>query len=265
MNLALGVEYDGSAFHGFQRQSNAPSVQQALEEALARIADHPVRVAAAGRTDRGVHATGQVVSLQVAAERPLRAWWLGTNSHTPPQLKVRWARAVSPEFHARYSAVARRYQYLFYEAEASSPLLEPYAVRAACLDDDAMHAAAQTLLGEHDFSAFRAAGCQSLSAHRCVHRISVHRCGALVVMDITANAFLLHMVRNIAGVLQQVGSGVQSPDWVRALLLGRDRNLAGRTAPAHGLYFLGAHYPGVEFPAPELPGLLRALGTLDRF
>lgn len=265
MRLALGVEYDGSAFHGWQRQVNAPSVQQALEAALSRIADADIRVNAAGRTDSGVHATAQVVGFTAPAERPLKAWRLGTNALTPPGVKVTWAQPVDEAFHARYCAVARRYQFLFWDDPAPSPLLHGRVVPVRTLDDEAMHRAAQHLLGEQDFTSFRAAGCQSLSAHRCVHRVAVHRAGPYVVLDITANAFLLHMVRNIAGSLQAVGEGRRREGWIRDLLLARDRSLAARTAPPDGLYLVDVHYPGYGFPPGRPAPLLRALGGLDRF
>ncbi len=263
--LALGIEYDGAAFRGFQFQTNAPSVQEVLEAALSRIAAAPIRVAAAGRTDAGVHATGQVVSFASPVERPLQAWVRGTNALTPPAVKVRWARQVDAGFHARYSAAARRYQYLFAEGGMVSPLLGGHATPTRPLDDDAMHRAAQALLGEHDFSSFRAAGCQSLSAHRCVHRITVLRAQSLVVIDITANAFLLHMVRNIAGALARVGRGERAEGWIGEALSGRDRTVIGPTAAPDGLYLVDVHYPGHDLPGGVPPALLRALGGLDRF
>lgn len=264
-NLALGVEYDGGAFSGYQRQSNAPSVQGALESALTRIAAAPVRIAAAGRTDSGVHATHQVVSFRSPTPRPLRAWMRGTNALTPPAVKVVWARVVDEAFHARYSATARRYQYLFYETESASPLIAGQVATVTRLDDEAMHRAARALVGEHDYTTFRAAGCQSKSAYRCVHAVSVRRAECLVVLDITANAFLLHMVRNIAGALQQVGEGRASERWIGEVLERRDRSLIGRTAPARGLYLVDVAYPGYAFPPGRPPALLRALGGLDRF
>jgi tRNA pseudouridine38-40 synthase len=241
MRIALGIEYDGSGFSGFQWQANARSVQAALEAALSQIAAEPIRVAAAGRTDAGVHATGQVISFSCHVNRPLSAWLRGGNALLPADVKVVWASEVGDDFHARFSAVARRYQYLY--------------------DDSAT----QQLLGEHDFSTFRAAGCQSPTAHRCVHRVAVHRAQTLVVLDITANAFLLHMVRNIAGALLRVGLRQADEDWIGQILAGRNRELAGRTAPPDGLYLVDVHYPGAGLPAGRPAGLLRALGNLDRF
>ena len=265
MRLALGVEYDGSVFSGFQTQRDRATVQESLEQALSKIADQPIRIAAAGRTDAGVHATGQVVSFITEADRPLKAWHRGVNALTPPALKVRWAMPVTAEFHPRYDATARRYMYLFYESVQPSPLLEPFAVRAGPLDDGLMHRAAQALLGERDFTAFRAAGCQAQSPFRCIHRISVHRAQSIVCLDITANAFLLHMVRNIAGSLLHVGRGGGDRHWLEQILDRRERGLAPATAPPHGLYLVSVSYPGQTFPASPLPGLLRALGDLDRF
>lgn len=265
MRVALGVEYDGSEFHGFQLQANAPTVQGALEAALSRIAAHPVRVAAAGRTDAGVHATAQVVGFTSPVVRPMSAWINGTNALTPAGVKVVWAREVDERFHARYSAAARRYQYLFYEDVVPVPLLRGRAALVRRLDDEAMHRGAQALLGEHDFTTFRAAGCQSLSAHRCVHRVSVHRAESLVVLDLTANAFLLHMMRNIAGALVRVGEGRAGEAWIGEILEARDRSLAGKTAPAEGLYLVDVAYPGYDLPRGRPAPLLRALGGLDRF
>ncbi len=265
MRIALGVEYDGRVFSGFQIQRDRSTIQESLEQALSQVADEPIRIAAAGRTDAGVHATGQVVSFTTEAKRPLQAWHLGVNALTPPALKVRWATPVPAEFHPRYDATARRYMYLFYESVQPSPLLEPHAVRTGPLDDELMHQAAQSLLGERDFSTFRAAGCQAQSPNRCIHRIGVHRAQSLVCLDITANAFLLHMVRNIAGALLKIGKGDSDRAWLEEIIEGRDRGSAPATAPPQGLYLVSVSYPGQTFPASPLPGLLRALGDLDRF
>ena len=265
MRLALGVEYDGGAFSGYQQQSHAASVQQTLQQALSQIADHPIQISAAGRTDAGVHATSQVVSFETSAIRPLRAWTDGVNSLLPETVDVHWAQVVDDAFHPRFSATARRYLYLFYEDGQRSTLLERFAVRTQPLDDEAMHRAARALYGEQDFSAFRAAGCQSRTPFRCVHRVSVIRAESLVIIDITANAFLLHMVRNLAGSLWRVGLGMQTADWINELLRSRDRTQAAPTAPPQGLYLVEVTYPDSGLPKGRPPGLLRALGGLDRF
>ena len=265
MRLALGLEYDGRSFNGFQRQTERPTVQAELERALTQIADEPIMLTAAGRTDSGVHATGQVVSFSCSAERPLRAWTRGVNSLTSPALTVCWAETVANDFHPRYHATARRYQYIWYEGETQSALMSGLAARTSPLDDVAMHRAAQGLLGERDFTSYRGAGCQSASAFRCVHRIGVLRHGPLVVLDVTANAFLLHMVRNIAGALVQVGKGEQSAAWPAQLIEARDRRLLGPTAPPEGLYLVQVDYPDQRFPRAPLPPLLRVLGDAARF
>ena len=265
MRIALGIEYDGGAFSGYQYQSHAPSVQGTLQEALSQVAAAPVSLSAAGRTDAGVHATHQVVAFDAPNPRPLDAWIRGTNALTPDSVAVIWARAVDADFHPRFQATARRYMYLFYDAPAASPLLVGRVTFSRKLMDERMHAAAQTLIGDQDFSAFRAAGCQSNTPMRCVHRISVQRAGDFVLIDISANAFLLHMVRNIAGSLRTVGEGRASPEWMGELLLGRDRDRAAPTAGPDGLYLVDVHYPEQAFPAGRPPAVLRALGDLDRF
>lgn len=261
--IAACVEYDGTAYNGWQRQPHAPSIQAHVEEALSRVADTPVEVVCAGRTDAGVHAQGQVVHFDAPVERPGHAWTFGANTHLPPDIAIRWSRPVPPDFHARYRALAREYRYLILDHPARSAL---FARRAAHsrhrLDAAAMHEAAQSLTGERDFSAFRAAGCQSNTPMRRVERIEIRRRGDLVVMDIRANAFVHHMVRNIAGSLLIVGRGLQPPAWIGELLTSRDRRLGGATAPAHGLYFLRVLYPpeyGLsmpESPPPEAPAVI---------
>lgn len=265
MRIALGIEYDGGAFNGFQYQSHAPSVQGALQDALSRVADAPVTLTAAGRTDTGVHATYQVVAFDPPTERPLDAWVRGTNALSPSAVAVLWAVEVPDDFHPRFQATARRYMYLFYDLEPVSPLLTGRVTFSRPLADEQMHKAAQVMLGEQDFSAFRAAGCQSRTPMRAVHQISVSRVGGFVLLDITANAFLLHMVRNIAGSLWEVGLGRQRPEWIRALLGGRDRSLAAPTAPPDGLYLVDVRYPQQSLPPGRPPAVLRALGGLDRF
>ena len=255
--VALGVEYDGGAFHGFQRQSHAASVQAALETAAARVADEPVRMVAAGRTDAGVHATQQVVSFQTHAERPVDAWRRGVSSLAPAAVGIVWAKIFDAPFHARFDAVARRYVYIFSDAP-SAPIIHRGLVawtRGAPLDETAMHDAAQHLLGEHDFSAFRAAACQSKSPRRRIARLDVRRVNGYVAIDVRANAFLLHMVRNLAGALRQVGTGRLDADALQRLLRCRDRTLAPPTAQPCGLYLVGVDYPQLEL-APRPPPLL---------
>jgi len=246
MRVVLGIEYDGTDFYGWQMQKDGRSVQACLDQALSRIADAPIRVTGAGRTDTGVHATGQVAHFDTEVERPDRAWTLGVNTVLPPDVTVRWVRRAPPEFHARYSARRRSYQFCILNGPIRSALLRNrtwWARRA--LDADAMHAAAQMLVGKHDFSAFRASGCQAHSAVRSVERLTVRRDGPLIRIDVTANAFLHHMVRNIVGTLAVVGRGDAQPDWVRSVLAGGDRRKAGMTAPAAGLCLTRVDYGGV--------------------
>jgi tRNA pseudouridine38-40 synthase len=242
--IAIGIEYDGARYAGWQRQREVRSVQAEVEQALAAVADHPVEATCGGRTDAGVHALGQVAHFDTTADRPLRGWTLGANTHLPPDIAVLWAAPVQPEFHARYSALARSYRYVI-QNRAVRPAL---ARQRACwihqpLDAAAMHDAAQCLVGEHDFSAFRAAECQSRTPVRRLDRIAVSRSGDRVVLDVTANAFLHHMVRNIAGTVIAVGRGDRPSAWVAEALASRDRRASGITAPPGGLYFLRIEYP----------------------
>jgi tRNA pseudouridine38-40 synthase len=221
--IALGIEYDGSAFRGWQSQAHATGIQSLVERALAAVADHPVEVTAAGRTDAGVHALMQVVHFDTTAERTERGWMLGATSNLPKQITVLWARGVSDAFHARYSAQARSYRYYILNRPVRAAIGADYVswVREP-LDEGRMHAAAQFLLGEHDFSSFRAAQCQARTPMRRVFEVSVQRFGAVLELQITANAFLHHMVRNIAGVLIAIGTGERPIDWTREVLEARD-------------------------------------------
>jgi len=251
--IVLGVEYDGGAFHGLQSQAHAESVQDALEDAISQVANERVRIAAAGRTDAGVHATGQVVSFRTSAERPLDAWRRGVSSLTPDTIGIVWARAIE-SFHARYDAVWRRYVYVYSDAP-EKPVIHRGLV-AWCqtpLEPEGMNVAAQCLLGEQDFSAFRAAGCQSKTPYRNVQAIRVARRNGYVAIDITANAFLLHMVRNIAGALRAVGAGELGSTDFRELLREGDRTRAPPTAPPQGLYLVGVGYPGMDTPIRPPP------------
>ncbi len=252
MRIAIGIEYDGTAYNGWQRQRTGLGVQERLEQALAEVADEPVEVTCAGRTDAGVHASGQVAHYDTEAERSERGWLLGANTNLPDDICVTWVKPVADEFHARFSATARRYRYRILNRLVRSAL---HTHRAwwvhQDLDHRRMHEAAQALLGEHDFSAFRAAGCQASNAVREVTDIRVVRAGDWVLLDITANAFLQHMVRNIAGTLVAVGTGEQAVGWPERVLGGRDRTRAGMAAPPHGLTLVQVYYPDAfAIPAP---------------
>ncbi len=252
---AARIEYIGTAYAGWQRLSHNISVQQRVEEALSKVANHPVQVMAAGRTDAGVHGLGQVVHFDTDAARNVLAWTLGANVYLPADVSLRWAQPVVPDFHARFHALSRRYRYVFHNTRSRSALT---AGRATFwhwpLDAAAMHAAAQLLLGERDFSALRDAECQSPTPMRNVMEIAAWRCGEFVVIDIRANAFLHHMVRNIAGTLAAVGQGRRPVEWVAEVLEGRNRAKAGITAPSDGLYFVGPEYPDqYGLPPPPQP------------
>lgn len=250
----MGVEYDGTAFHGWQAQEpGVRTVQSVLEVGIARVADHSVRVHCAGRTDAGVHALEQVVHFDTRSFRRERAWVLGTNVNLPPDCCVRWAHPVGPDFHARFSATARHYRYRILNRATRSSLERDHALWVhQVLDLERMREAASHLVGEHDFSSFRASACQAKSPIRRVHYLDLEARGELVELRIGANGFLHHMVRNIVGVLLAVGRGEASSDWPRALLEARDRALGGVTAPPQGLYFVRADYPP-SFGLPQRP------------
>ena len=249
--LAIGIEYDGRRYCGWQRQDHALSVQQLVEDAASRVADQSVGVNAAGRTDAGVHALGQVAHFDTVARREERSWLLGINSNLPPDISIGWVREMSSDFDARYSAEARTYRYVVLNRSARSAL---WAERAwwlhGRLDVDAMRAAAAPLLGEHDFSAFRAAQCQARSPQRDLQLLDIEERAPFICFTAKANAFLHHMVRNLVGSLVKVGRGEEDPAWLLGVLQGRDRQRAGATAPACGLYFMRAHYPS-RFAVPE--------------
>lgn len=255
MRLAAGLEYDGSRFLGWQVQAQEPTVQSCVEQALSTVADHPVRVTASGRTDTAVHALEQVFHFDTDAARSERSWILGMNSNLPEGIAGLWLREVEDDFHARFSAYSRRYRYVILNRQVR-PALEAGRV-AWCrepLDAEAMNLGAQALQGEHDFTTFRASACQARHPLREVRQVSVRRHGHYVIVDITANAFLYHMVRNIVGSLLEVGKGLKPHGWIDEVLQARDRGSAGVTAPPEGLYFIKASYPEKY----RLPGLIRA-------
>lgn len=243
MRYALGLEYDGSGFFGWQRQSHAPSVQQSVEKSLGIVANHPVTVICAGRTDTGVHARGQVVHFDTTSERSDRQWMLGINSNLPDAVRAVWIRAVDDDFHARFGAYSRSYRYSIMNRWVRPAIgVNYYGWCREFLDDLLMNEAAQALVGRHDFSAFRSAGCSAQHATREVTAISVRRSEDIVNIDITANAFLYHMVRNIVGSLVAVGIGDQSVQWFIDVFNSGNRKLAGVKAEAHGLCFMYVRY-----------------------
>lgn len=247
------VQYQGADYCGFQKQKHSPSVQQELEQALSYVADSPVAINCAGRTDTGVHASHQVVHFDSMAQRTGYSWVQGANSQLPDSIALIWADQVNKDFHARFSAQSRTYRYVIDNSPTRPAILAKTVTWVKHkLDAAAMQRACQYLLGEQDFSAFRGAGCQSNSSFRNVHSAEVLRCGQLIVFEITANAFLLHMVRNIMGSLLEVGLGRQQPPWIGQLLAGADRCKSAATAAAYGLYLVDVEYPD-HFGLPQLP------------
>ena len=241
--IALGIEYDGSRFLGWQTQPGGGAVQDALETALSGIADAPVRVTCAGRTDRGVHACAQVVHFDTVAERPDSAWVRGVNATLPEAIAVLWSQRVAADFHARYSALSRTYRYVLLSRPVRPALAARYAGwHHAPLDLDAMREAAGHLLGEHDFTAFRAAECQAKSPVRTLHAIDIERSGERIDFRLRANAWLQHMVRNIVGTLVYVGKGKHPPKWAKTVLDSRDRARAAPTFGPEGLYLEAVEY-----------------------
>jgi tRNA pseudouridine38-40 synthase len=245
VRIALGIEYDGSGYCGWQMQAHGTrTVQHEIEKAVAVVADHPVQVVCAGRTDTGVHATGQVVHFDTRANRKNKAWVMGVNTRLPADVCVRWARRVAADFSARFSATMRSYRYIIQQRPARPALYCRHVTWIHNeLDISAMHDAAQALLGENDFSSFRSSACQSEHAMRFVKSIDVSTEGEFVYIDIEANAFLHHMVRNIVGSLLKVGTGDKPAEWIADLLALKDRTRAGPTAPAEGLYLVAVQYP----------------------
>ena len=258
---ALIVAYNGQAYHGWQYQSEKiPTVQRDLTRALGRVADRDVVVHCAGRTDTGVHATKQVVHFDCAVDRPNKAWVMGVNAHLGDDVSVEWAGQVADDFDARRTANARHYLYLVNNNRIRSALMPEYLTRERrVLDEKAMNHAAQSFVGEADFSSFRAANCQSNSPMRNVMCVGVERYNDIVAIDIKANAFLHHMVRNIVGTLLDIGSGEKPISWIAELMLKKDRTLAGITAPPNGLFLVNVDYPaGAGIPiSPRLPHFLQ--------
>jgi tRNA pseudouridine38-40 synthase len=256
--FAAGLEYDGRAYSGWQFQPGLQTVQGALEQALSRVADSTVQCVCAGRTDAGVHALAQVAHFDSDAVRSERGWRLGANTYLPADVSVAWLREVPAQFHARFSALSRGYRYLILNRDSRHALSAGRATwERRPLDVPSMHAAAQVLIGEHDFSAFRSVECQARSPLRRVAHLCVARRDEWVIIDITANAFLHHMVRNIAGLLMSVGRGDSAAQRVAQVLAGRDRKVNAATAPPDGLYLAQVRYPA-EFGLPPAPAAATA-------
>lgn len=273
--IVLGLCYDGAAYHGWQCQGHIKTIQNTLQQALSDVADHPITVTCAGRTDAGVHATGQVVHFDTQAQRTNDAWLLGTNSHLPSDIRISWVKPVAsivlkpnktrtnyqtsnvqecdPTFHARFSATARCYRYIIYNHN-----IPPAILRHAVgwydppLDEKKMQEAATHLVGRHDFNAFRGAGCQARTSERTVEYINITRIRRMIVIEIKANAFLLHMVRNMVGSLVWIGSGKRSNDWLKSVLELKERHHAGATMMPNGLYLVNVQYPKT-FNLPTRP------------
>ena len=252
VRLALGIEYDGSAYCGWQKQIHCASVQQALENALSFVANQSVELICAGRTDKGVHACEQIVHFETDVNRSFRSWLMGANTQLPRDIRVIWIEEVSSSFHARFSAIARSYRYIILNSSVPSALFHnKVSWQHQKLDERLMLEASKVLLGEHDFSAFRAAGCQAKTPVRTIESIVVNRHLDFIFIDIKANAFLHHMVRNIAGSLMEIGKTEQTVSWLEKVLISKDRNQAAMTAAAAGLYFVQAFYPP-EFELPQV-------------
>ena len=257
MRIALGIEYDGSRFCGWQRQKDSNTVQNVLEQAISRVADASVHIFAAGRTDSGVHATEQVVHFDCSAQRDVRAWVMGVNTHLPGSVSVLWASSVQDDFHARYSAISRQYRYVILNRPTRPALLREQVTWVyQALDSNIMQQAALCLEGTHDFSSYRALACQAKSPVRTVHKLTVQRQDEFIFLDIRADGFLHHMVRNIAGVLVAIGTCEQEVVWARTVLERCDRTKGGVTALPTGLYLVKVQYddkhgldPAVQWPA----------------
>jgi tRNA pseudouridine38-40 synthase len=265
MRVALGIEYDGTAYNGWQRQKTGIGIQALVEKAISSVADEAVEVVCAGRTDTGVHASAQVVHFDSNAKRTGRSWLLGVNTGLPDDVNASWATIVDDDFHSRFSATSRSYRYLILNRPVRSALNRNRAWWVyEPLNEDAMLEAGKHLLGTHDFSAFRAAGCHAATPLREIHSLQVSRSGDWLTVTVTANAFLQHMVRNITGLLVAIGKGDKAPSWAKSVLESRDRKEGGVAAPPHGLTLIDVEYPAhYEIPKrtdPDFPGFVYDAG-----
>jgi len=244
MRIALGVEYSGENYCGWQRQKHSPSVQENLEKALSQIADQPIQVFCAGRTDTGVHATNQVIHFEMTGSRPQTAWLRGANNYLPKDISIIWAKEVNDDFHARFSAIYRSYRYIIQNTESPTATLSRKVTwHRRSLNIEMMQQASKYLLGKQDFSSFRASSCQANTSIRTIKYVNVSRVNELVFIDIKANAFLHHMVRNIVGCLLRVGEEREPPGFVKNIIAKKDRTKAPDTASPHGLYLVNVEYP----------------------
>ena len=252
MRIAAIVEYDGSAFCGWQLQDDVRTAQGDIEHALATVANEPIRVITAGRTDTGVHAAGQVIHFDTSALRSGRSWVRGANSNLANDIALLWAEEVDPEFHARFSATGRHYQYVIFNRSVRPTFLQKHVTwEYRPLDIERMRIAAGYLIGTHDFSSYRTVHCQAKDPVRELRALDISRRGDYVLLHVYANAFLHHMVRNLAGVLMAIGAREHEPEWAKEVLEARDRTRGGITAPADGLYLSAVEYPG-HFKIPQL-------------
>jgi len=251
--ISLAVRYDGSQYHGWQSQDEVVSVQQCVERALSRVANQSISVVCAGRTDAGVHATAQVIHFDTEVDRTEQSWVFGANSNLPADITILWAKIVDRDFHARFSAKARTYKYVILNQDVRPGILrKAVSWHYKPLDVDLMQKGARHLLGEHDFNAYRGAACQAKHPVRTIYRLDVAKRGRMVVFEVKANAFLMHMVRNIVGVLVAIGEGVKAPEWALEVLNSRDRRCGGVTIGPNGLYLVSIDYPD-EFNLPKMP------------
>lgn len=254
IKLAFGIEYNGKSYFGWQCQKEHASLQACIERAISKVSDTPVKIFCAGRTDAGVHATGQVIHFETRSKRSNNNWTLGVNAHLPPDIAVRWAQTVPENFHARFSANARHYRYIIYNHRLRPAILNHGLIHYYChkLDIDKMERAGQYLIGNNDFTSFRSLNCQSKTPIRNIHHLRVTKQGNYVLVDIKANSFVYHMVRIIVGSLIEVGCGNKPESWIGAILRSVNRSLAGATISAEGLYLVGVYY-SAEFNLPDPP------------
>ena len=244
MRIAAGIEYCGTKFNGWQRQKHAPSIQKHVEKALSKVADHPIRIHCAGRTDTGVHALHQVIHFETQTHRENYSWVLGGNANMCDDISMLWAKEVPDNFHARFLATSRTYRYVILNRPTRPAIYSNLVTwERRELDLEKMSLAASALVGEHDFTSYRATSCQAKSPVRVVRRLDIRRVDSYVVLEVEANAFLQHMVRNIVGVLMAIARGEREPQWAKQILLSRNRTMGGVTAPPKGLYLINIEYP----------------------